>query len=149
MSTTLYALYRDPDIRRYFPEGVLTLDQTREELGWHMHGHPRHPELGLWAAIHNETGRFIGRCGLLPWEIDGRLEIEFAYLLDKSVWGQGLAMEAAWGIMEYGFDTLNLSGLICLINPDNITSQRVAEHIGMALERKVDRIAGDDFPTLI
>ena len=145
----LFALYLDPEIRRYFPEGVLTLEETREELEWHMNGHPRHPELGLWATIHKETGTFIGRCGLLPWEIDGHLEVEIAYLLDKSFWHQGLATEAAMGILNYGFGTLKLSRLICLIDPENIASQRVAERIGMTLERKVDGIDGDNFPTLI
>ncbi len=145
----LFALYSDTEIRRYFPEGVLNLDDTREELEWHMNGHPRHPELGLWATIHKETGKFIGRCGLLPWEIDGKLEVEIAYLLDKSFWHQGLATEAAQGIFKYGFEKLNLSRLICLIDPDNIASQRVAERIGMTLERRVDGIDGDNFPTLI
>ena len=145
----LFALYRHPEIRQYFPEGVLTLEETREELEWHMNGHPRHPELGLWATIHKETGTFIGRCGLLPWEIDGHLEVEIAYLLDKSFWHQGLATEAAMGILNYGFGTLKLSRLICLIDPENIASQRVAERIGMTLERKVDGIDGDNFPTLI
>ena len=145
----LFALYQDPEIRRYFPEGVLNYKDTKEELEWHMNGHPRHPELGLWATIHKETGQFIGRCGLLPWEIDGKLEIEIAYLLDKHFWHQGLATEAAKGIMEYGFQELHLSRLICLIDPENIPSQRVAERIGMTLERKVDGIDGDNFPTLI
>ncbi len=145
----LFVLYSDPDIRRYFPEGVLNLDDTREELEWHMNGHPRHPELGLWATIHKETGKFIGRCGLLPWEIDGKLEVEIAYLLDKSFWHQGLATEAAQGILKYGFEKLSLSRLICLIDPDNIASQRVAERIGMTLERRVDGNDGDNFPTLI
>ena len=63
----LFALYSDPEMRQYFPEGVLTYEDTKEELEWHMHGHPKHPELGLWATIHKETGKFIGRCGLLPW----------------------------------------------------------------------------------
>lgn len=145
----LYKLYQDPEIRRYFPEGMLTLEETREELEWHMNGHPRHPELGLWATVHKETGKFIGRCGLLPWEIDGTLEVEIAYLIDKSFWGQGLATEAAAGILKYGFEKLNLPRLICLIDPDNIASQKVAERIGMKLERSVDGIAGDNFPTLI
>ena len=145
----LYTLYQDPEIRRYFPEGVLKYEDTKEELEWHMNGHPRHPELGLWATVHKETGKFIGRCGLLPWEIDDKLEVEIAYLLDKNFWHQGLATEAAKGIMEYGFDKLSLSRLICLIDPDNTASQKVAERIGMALERKVDGIAGDNFPTLI
>ncbi len=145
----LYALYCYPEIRRYFPEGVLTLEETKEELEWFLNGHPKYPELGLWATVHKETGKFIGRCGLLPWEIDDRLEIEIAYLLDKSFWHQGLATEAAQGILDYGFEKLNLSRLICLIDPENAASQRVAERIGISLERKVDGIAGDNFPTLI
>jgi len=145
----LFVLYSDPEIRRYFPEGVKNLEETKEELEWHMNGHPTYPELGLWATIHKETGKFIGRCGLLPWEIDDRLEVEIAYLLDKSFWHQGLATEAAQGILKYGFEKLNLSRLICLMDPENIPSQRVAERIGMTLERKVDGIVGDNFPTLI
>jgi ribosomal-protein-alanine N-acetyltransferase len=145
----LFALYQDPEIRRYFPEGVLTLEETKEELIWFLNGHPRYPELGLWATIHKETGKFIGRCGLLPWEIDGQLEVEIAYLLDKSFWHQGLATEAAQGVLAYGFENLKLSRLICLIDPDNMASQGVAQRIGMTLERKVDGIAGDNFPTLI
>lgn len=145
----LFALYSDPEIRKYFPEGVLTHDETKEELEWHMNGHPEHPELGLWATIYKETGKFIGRCGLLPWEIDSKLEVEIAYLLDKEFWGQGLASEAAKGILEYGFEKLNLTRLICLIDPQNLASQKVAKGIGMTLERSVEGIAGDNFPTLI
>jgi ribosomal-protein-alanine N-acetyltransferase len=145
----LFALYKDPDIRKYFPEGILNFEETKEELEWHMNGHPKYPELGLWATIHKETEKFIGRCGLLPWTIEGQDEVEIAYLLDKSFWGQGLATEAAQGILQYGFEYLQLSRLICLIDPENIASQRVAERIGMSLEKRVDGIAGDNFPTLI
>jgi RimJ/RimL family protein N-acetyltransferase len=145
----LFALYQDVEIRRYFPEGILSYEDTKEELEWHMNGHPEYPELCLWATIHKETGKFIGRCGLLPWEIDGKLEVEIAYLLDKSFWGQGLATEAANGILRYGFWTLKLSRLICLIDPENIPSQKVAEKIGMTLEKRVNGIEGDNIPTLI
>jgi RimJ/RimL family protein N-acetyltransferase len=149
---SLAALYRDRDVRKYFPEGdhgVLTYEETKEELDWFLNGHPTHPELGLWATIHKQSGKFIGRCGLLPWTIDGREEIEIAYLLDKNFWGQGLATEAAAGIKKYAFEKLLLSRLICLIDPDNTASRRVAEKIGMTLERQVDGIAGDNFPTVI
>ena len=145
----LFALYSDPEIRRYFPEGVLSFEETKEELEWFLNGHPKHPELGLWATVHKETGKFIGRCGLLPWQIDGKLEVEIAYLIDKSFWGQGLATEAARGILQYGFERLKLSRLICLIDPENIPSQKVAKKIGMKLEKRVDGIGGDNFPTLI
>jgi ribosomal-protein-alanine N-acetyltransferase len=145
----LFMLYSDPEIRKYYPEGVLTYEETKEELEWFLNGHPRHPELGLWATIHKETGQFIGRCGLLPWNIDDVLEVEVAYLINKSYWRQGLATEAAMGILQYGFEQLNLTRLICLVDPGNIASQKVAEKMGMTLEKKVDGIDGDNFPTLI
>ncbi len=145
----LWALYCNPDITKYIPDAPRSREEAREELEWHMNGHPRFPELGLWATIHKETGKFIGRCGLLPWTIDGQQEVEVAYTIAQEFWGQGLATEAARAILQYGFEKLNITRLICLIDPENIASQRVAERTGMTLERKVDGIAGDNFPTLI
>jgi RimJ/RimL family protein N-acetyltransferase len=145
----LYALYCDPEITRYIPDAPTNYEETREELEWHRNGHPRHPELGLWATIHKESGAFIGRCGLLPWRIDGREEVEVAYTMARAYWGQGLATEAARAILQYGFQTLNLTRLVCLIDPENIASQRVAEKIGMTLERKLDGLDGDGIPVWV
>ena len=132
----LYALYRDPEMRRYFPDGTLTLEETQEELEWYFHGHPQHPELGLWATILKEKNQFIGRCGLLPWTIDGQDEVEIAYMIAKPYWGQGLGTEAAQGIREYAIEQLGFKRLICLIDEDNQASIRVAEKIGMAFEKE-------------
>jgi ribosomal-protein-alanine N-acetyltransferase len=145
----LWALYCNPNITKYIPDTPCSYEEAREELEWHMNGHPYYPELGLWATIHKETGKFIGRCGLLPWTIEGQHEVEVAYTIAQEYWGQGLATEAACGILEYGFATVHLSRLICLIDPENIASQRVAEKIGLTLEKKVDGIDGDNYPTLI
>ena len=71
-------LYRDPDIRRYFPEGTLTYEETRAELEWIINVYYAQYGFGLWATIHKPTGEFIGRCGLLPWQIEGRAEVEAA-----------------------------------------------------------------------
>jgi ribosomal-protein-alanine N-acetyltransferase len=132
----LFELYSDPEIRRYFPEGTLTYEETQEEVEWFLNGHPRHPELGLWATIHKETGEFIGRCGLLPWTIDGQEEVEVAYLLAREYWGQGLATEAAQAIADYAFDKLQLTRLICMIDAENWASRNVAQKIGMVFEKE-------------
>lgn len=132
----LHHLYRDPEIRRHFPEGTLSLEQTREELEWFMHGHPDRPELGLWATVERHSGAFLGRCGLLPWTIDGKPEVELAYLIDKARWGEGLATEAAHGIIRHARATLGLQRLICLIMPGNAASAAVAGRAGMAFERQ-------------
>ena len=132
----LFALYCDPDVSKYIPDAPRTYEEAREELEWHMNGHPEHPELGLWATIHKETDRFIGRCGLLPWTIDGRPEVEVAYMLAKEHWGQGLGTEVAQAILEYGFERLQLPRLICLVERENLASIKVATKIGMVFEKE-------------
>ena len=142
----LWALYCDPEITRYIPDAPKTYQEAREELEWHRNGHPHNPNLGLWATIHKDTGKFIGRCGLLPWTIEDQQEIEVAYTIARAFWGQGLASEAASAILQYAFNTLKLLRLVCLIDPDNIASQRIAEKIGMSRERYMDGWNGDGIP---
>ena len=133
---SLFALYRDPEVTRHIPDAPRTYEAARQELEWHMHGHRRRPELGLWATILKETNAFIGRCGLLPWTIDGQDEVEVAYLIGRAYWGQGLGTEAAQAILDYGFERLHLPRLICLVEKGNLASIRVAEKIGMTFEKE-------------
>ncbi len=151
-------MYRDPDVRRYFPEGPLTREETREEVAWVIDVYYRRFGYGLWGTILKETGAFIGRSGLLPWtavpEADGGLtiqhvadrppepegswlEVELAYLLAKPYWGRGLASDAARAIVDHAFLDLHIPRLICLFDPDNAASRRVAEKVGMTFERMV------------
>ncbi len=129
----LAALYADPEVRRYFPEGTQTYEQTREELEWITDVYYGRYGYGLWATILKESGAFIGRCGLLPTEIGGRTEVEVAYLLDKNYWGRGLATEAARAIVEYAFATLPVDRVLCIFEPENTASRRVAAKVGMTL----------------
>ena len=131
----LYALYSDPEVRRYFPEGTLTLEQTKEELEWFENGHPENPSIGLWATIYKESGEFAGRCGLLSWTIDGKQEIEIAYMLGKRFWRRGLGSEVAKALVDYGFNHLGLSRLIALVDSENVASIKTAQSAGLAFER--------------
>lgn len=132
----LVEFYSDPDVIKYIPDAPRTFEETNEEMEWHMNGHPKFPELGLWATIYKETDQFIGRCGLLPWTIDGYEEVEVAFAFSKEYWGQGLATEVAQALVQYGFEHLGLSRLICLIDHDNRASTNVATKIGMGFEKE-------------
>ncbi|HSL28325.1 MAG TPA: GNAT family N-acetyltransferase [Anaerolineales bacterium] len=132
----LFTFYSDPDVIKYIPDAPRTREETRDELEWFLNGHPKHPELGLWATILKETGQLIGRCGLIPWTIDGQHEVEVAFALSRAYWGQGLATEVARALVQYAFENLRLSRLICVIEHDNQASIKVATKIGMSFERK-------------
>ena len=133
---SLVKFYSDPGVTRHIPDAPRTYDETKDELEWHLNGYPKNPQLGLWATIHKETGVFIGRCGLLPWSLDEQNEVEVAFALSKPYWGQGLATEAAQGIVQYAYETLKLRRLVCLIEEGNQASIKVAAKIGMSFERK-------------
>lgn len=133
---SLYELYRDPEIRKYYPDGTRTLEETKQELEWFLHGHPGHPELGLWATVDRNTGEFLGRCGLLPWRIQGEEEVELACMIKKERWRQGIAAEAARGIIQHAQQALGLTRLVCLVMPGNLASAGLAIKVGMSFERE-------------
>ena len=132
----LFAFYSDPEVVKYIPDAPHTYEETKEELEWFMNGHPKFPALGLWATIYKETGQFIGRCGLLPWTIDGQQEVEVAFAFSKAYWRKGLGSEVAQALAHYAFEQLHLSRLICVIDHDNQGSIAVATKIGIRFERE-------------
>jgi RimJ/RimL family protein N-acetyltransferase len=131
----LLGIFCDPIAMRYYPS-----TKSREETeGWilrNLEGYQKYG-IGLWAAIFKDTNEFAGQCGLVVQQVDGKTEIEIGYLFLRKYWGQGLATEAALACRDYGFTSLNQTRLICLINPGNMPSRRVAEKIGMTLEKEV------------
>ena len=81
----------------------------------------------------------MGQCGLIcqP-DVDGQAETEIAYLFLRTHWNRGLATEAAIACRDYGFETLKLEHLVSLIDPKNLPSRRVAEKVGMHVEKEVE-----------
>ena len=64
-------------------------------------------------------------------------EIELAYLLGREHWGQGLATEAARAIVDHALRALRPPRLICLFDPLNVASRRVAERAGFTFDSDV------------
>jgi RimJ/RimL family protein N-acetyltransferase len=86
-------------------------------------------------VVLKETGRPIGRTGLVRQVVDGQDEDEIGYMFHHRYWRQGYASEAAKGVRDYAFYRLNRSRVISLIRPMNIPSQRTALTVGMKPEK--------------
>ncbi len=99
-----------------------------------------------FAVILRESERLIGFCGFFAQTVDGVEELEIAYRLDPSCWGQGIGTEAARAVRAHAFAELKLSRVISLIHPDNIASRRVAEKNGMIPEKET---VFRGFPTIV
>jgi [ribosomal protein S5]-alanine N-acetyltransferase len=92
---------------------------------------------GLYALIHQQNQELIGYCGFFVQKIAEYQEVEIGYRLATKYWGQGLATEAATAICEYGQNKFKFKRFICLIEPDNHRSIRVAQKLEMKLEKEI------------
>jgi len=82
----------------------------------------------MFSMIEKSSGRWIGRTG--PWQPEGWPGTEVGWGLIRSAQGQGYAREAAAATMDFAFDTLGWSEIIHCIDPDNLSSQRLAQRLG-------------------
>jgi [ribosomal protein S5]-alanine N-acetyltransferase len=88
-------------------------------------------EVQYWPMFFLRTAEHVGCGGLRPHKLEeGILELGFHLLPDY--WGQGLAVEAARGIITYAFDSLGAKALFAGHHPENAASRRVLEKLGFA-----------------
>jgi ribosomal-protein-alanine N-acetyltransferase len=129
------ALNADPEVTKYLGSGrTRTRDETLAEIDYMLR---MYDERGysLWATVRKADGAFLGRCGLLNWQLDGREEVEVAYGLARAYWGFGYATEAANAARQWAFAFLDVERLISLVVPENEASKNVARKNGMRFER--------------
>ncbi|QSJ17302.1 GNAT family N-acetyltransferase [Nostoc sp. UHCC 0702] len=126
----LLRLYSDAEIMRYL--SPRTKEQTQASLHKHIQ-HWQEYNFGMWAVIHKDSGKMIGRCGL--GFLENTPEIELGYVFDKSYWKMGLGTEASVATLKYGFWQVKLDRIVAIAQPQNIASVRIFEKIGMKYEK--------------
>ena len=93
----------------------------------------------LWALELRSSRELIGDCGLTKQRVDGDDEIEVGWHVRRELWGRGLATEAARAVIRHAFEDLSIPRLISLVRPENVASWRVAERLGMHVEKETMR----------
>lgn len=141
------ALLGDPQVMRYYPQ-----PKSRQEaltwIAWNQRLYREHG-FGLWLLTLRATGEFVGDCGLTPQQVDGVTELEVGYHIQAALQGRGLATEAGAACRDHARDVLGVDRLIAIISLGNRPSQRVAEKLGLALERHTDNQGRWPRPQLI
>jgi RimJ/RimL family protein N-acetyltransferase len=110
----------------------------REEVrGWIERNVARYDSTGFGrcAIVLRRTGELIGDCGLVPTEVEGTPEVELGWIVRRAMWGRGIATEAARAWAGFAFDVLGLDRVVSMVREDNVASRRVAEKLGMTVER--------------
>jgi RimJ/RimL family protein N-acetyltransferase len=139
------ALLGDPAVMTYYPRPYTRAGAT-DWIAWNRRLYREHGH-GLWIVTLRETGEFVGDCGLTPQTVDGVTDIEVGYHVRADLQGQGLASEAAAACRDHARDALRVRRLIAIIHPDNRPSRRVAEKIGLDLEKST--VNGSGAPVVV
>jgi RimJ/RimL family protein N-acetyltransferase len=141
----LAAMVGDEEHMTFYPR-----PKTREEAGaWIDRNLVLYDEcgFGFWLIESRPTSRFLGYCGIRPLALDGVSEIEIGWHTKRASWNQGIATEAATIARDLAFERFHLSRLVAVIHPDHVGSCRVAEKIGMQIEKRT--VVDDDYPAVI
>lgn len=128
----LVGLWTDPQVTAFLG-GPRNPEELRRSFCEDLRGQAPHPH-DLWPVVEKSSGDVVGHCGLLAKEVDGLPEVELVYILAASAWGKGYATEIGRALMQFAFEEMGLTRLICLIMPGNEASGRVAARLGMRSE---------------
>jgi len=143
------ALWADPAVVRHISGVPSTAAQTWMRLLtypglWAILG------FGYWAVEERATGRYIGDVGFA----DFRREIvpsiagtpELGWVISPRVHGMGYATEAARAALAWGDANVDAPRTVCIIDPANLPSIRVAEKAGF---REIARTTYKNDPTVL
>ena len=136
----MQSLLGNPDVMRFYPHPKSDAEIHRW-IEWTLRGYAEHGH-ALWVLELTESGAFIGDCGLTWQQVDGEPALEVGYRLLPEYQGKGYATEAAAACLDLAFDRLGAREVVAIINPDNTPSRRVAERLGMNLEKQTVTAAG-------
>lgn len=92
-----------------------------------------------WAVIEKDTNQLIGVTGLIAEQADDERYVGIGYIYNKSYWKMGYAFEGANACVNYAFETLHMDEVTAQIRPDNLSSRKVAEKLGMTIKKEFIR----------
>jgi ribosomal-protein-alanine N-acetyltransferase len=131
------SLYADAEVTRFLAGAPTDREGVRDWLDRRLASNADGSS-AIRTIFERTTRAFVGRSGLLTWDIDGRRETEVGYALARPYWGKGYATEAVSAIRDDAVHRLGHRRLISLILVGNERSIRVAERIGMRHERDLE-----------
>jgi RimJ/RimL family protein N-acetyltransferase len=127
------ALWSDPRVVRYIGGRPFTPEETWARVLRYV-GHWDVRGFGYWVVRERATGDFVGEVGLADFKRDLVPSFEGApeagWVLAPSAHGRGFATEAVRAVLAWLEGHRGPTRTVCMINPENLASLRVAAKCG-------------------
>lgn len=143
------AMWADAQVARHIGGRPSTEEEAWARLLRYA-GHWKLLGFGYWVVREKISGRFVGEVGFgdfrrpLTPAFEGAPEVGWA--LAPWAHGRGYATEAVQAALAWGEAKFDAARTVCMIDPDNAASLRVAEKLGY---REFARTTYKDAPTVL
>lgn len=123
----------DEEVMKYYGLTPLqTIEDALAEIVWY--DTILSEKTGIrWGITIKGQNEVIGSCGFHRM-ISQHHRSEIGFELNKTYWGKGIASEAVSAILSYGFEHLHLNRIEALIEPLNLSSQKLVIKHGFLKE---------------
>lgn len=129
-------LMNEPAFIRYVADrGIRTSSQAEDFITAKILPSYEQFGFGFYLVELKESGASIGICGLIKREALDDVDIGFSIL--RKFWRNGYAYEAAQAVMKYGKETLGLPRIVGVTAPDNESSSKLLEKLGLRFEKLI------------
>ncbi|WP_338042464.1 GNAT family N-acetyltransferase [Paenibacillus ginsengarvi] len=117
------------EVTKYMIWGPNTEEETAAFITRTIDMQKQQPRLDYeFGVVLKETGQLIGGCGI---HLSEPLQGEIGYCYNPMYWRYGYASEAAVALLQFGFVKLGLHRIYATCRPENVSSAKVMEKIGM------------------
>jgi RimJ/RimL family protein N-acetyltransferase len=128
-----------PVVMRYIGTGVTWSAERSEEVGARQRQRWAELGFGWYAAVEAGTGQHVGFIAL-NFVGDGGVglnptDYEIGWWLAPDHWKRGFVHEGAVAVRDYAFRILEAPSVLARIQRANAASIRVAERLGLTLDR--------------
>lgn len=139
------ALHSDPRTVAHNPGDRLADRGEAEQLlqRWVKHWHEH--QIGYWLLTWRDDDQVFGVCGVKRMTLADRPVWNLLHRLDPSVWGRGVATEAATAVVIRARRHPAVLPVTARVRPANHASARVALAAGLRRSPELDT-AGEDGP---
>jgi len=129
-----YDIYGAPQVSRWLCPAlapVANANDLRPLLAaWINESDATEVPLGRWAIVDQRSGEIVGGVALLS--LPPRCnDLEIAWQISPTWWGQGYGAEAGHAVAHQAFDNIGISELFAVIRPGNHRGVATARRVGM------------------
>lgn len=123
----VYHYTSQSSVMKYMPEGLLSKEETQNCMKQNMG-----KSAEKFPVILVNTNTLIGHVEFFKYF--GNHTYEIGWVFNPKYHNKGYASEAAFAMLKYGFEELQLHRVVATCQPENVSSYRVMEKIGMRRE---------------